>query len=105
MRLYLDLEVDLGEGFRAPAQDRIDSGVSVWYRSQMTVADIRMMTVPDSIRLMEALWKDFSGGDEVAESPDWHADVLAERARRAESGQDTFIDWDAARRLLREELL
>ena len=89
----------------APEQDRIDSGVSVWYGTLMTVADIRLMTVPDKIRLMEALWQDLSGGDEVVQSPGWHADVLAERVSRAESGQDTFIDWDAAKKLLREELL
>ena len=90
---------------RAPEQDRIDSGGAVWYLTPMTVADIRLMTVPDKIRLMEALWQDLSGGDEVVQSPSWHADVLAERVRRAESGQDTFIDWDAAKKLLREELL
>jgi len=70
----------------------------------MTVADIRLMTVPDKIRLMEALWLDLSGGDAVVESPSWHGDVLAERVSRAESGQDIFIDWDAAKKLLREEL-
>jgi hypothetical protein len=69
----------------------------------MTPADIRLMTVPDKIRLMEALWQDLSEGNEVVESPDWHAAVLAERVSRLASGQDTFIDWAVAKKLLREE--
>jgi hypothetical protein len=69
----------------------------------MTPADIRLMTVPDKIRLMEALWMDLPEGDKVAESPDWHAEVLADRVSRLASGQDTFIDLDVAKKLLREE--
>jgi hypothetical protein len=69
----------------------------------MTPADIRLMTVPDKIRLMEALWRDLSEGDALVDSPDWHAAVLADRVSRLESGQDTFIDWDVAKKLLREE--
>jgi hypothetical protein len=61
------------------------------------------MTVPDKIRLMEALWRDLSEGDKVVESPDWHAEVLADRVSWLASGQDTFIDWDVAKKLLREE--
>jgi hypothetical protein len=69
----------------------------------MTPADIRLMTVPDKIRLMEALWRDLSEGDALVDSPDWHAAVLADRVSRLESGQDKFIDWDVAKKLLREE--
>ena len=79
------------------------SGTSAWYCRQMTPADIRLMTVPDKIRLMEALWMDLPEGDKVVESPDWHAEVLADRVSRLASGQDTFIDWDVAKKLLREE--
>ncbi len=70
----------------------------------MNVADIRLMTVPDKIRLMEALWRDLSEGDAFVDSQDWHAEVLADRVTRLESGQDTFIDWDVAKKRLREEL-
>ena len=79
------------------------SVTTAWYCRQMTPADIRLMTVPDKIRLMEALWRDLSEGDKVVESPDWHAAVLADRVSRLTSGQDTFIDWAVAKKLLREE--
>ena len=79
------------------------SVTTAWYCRQMTPADIRLMTVPDKIRLMEAQWRDLSEGDKVVESPDWHAEVLADRVSRLASGKDTFIDWDVAKKLLREE--
>jgi hypothetical protein len=62
------------------------------------------MTVPEKIRLMEALWRDISECDAFVDSPDWHAEVLADRVTRLESGQDKFIGWDVAKKLLREEL-
>jgi hypothetical protein len=79
------------------------SGTSAWYDGRTTPADIRLMTVPDKIRLMEALWRDLSEGDALVDSPDWQAEVLADRVSRLESGQDTFTDWDVAKKLLRRE--
>jgi hypothetical protein len=76
---------------------------SAWYCRQTTPADIRLMTVPDKIRLLEALWKYLSEGDKVVESPDWHAAVLADRVFRLVSGQDTFTEWAVTQKLLREE--
>jgi hypothetical protein len=67
----------------------------------MTPADIRLLTVPDKIRLMEALWRDLSEGDTFVDSPDWHAEVLSNRVSWLASGQDTFIDWEVAKKLLR----
>jgi hypothetical protein len=65
--------------------------------------DLQKMTVPDKLRLMEALWNDLSRSEELA-SPDWHGEVLAERDRLVESGEESFIDWKIAKRQLREEL-
>jgi Putative addiction module component len=66
--------------------------------------DLQQMSVQDKIRLMEALWHDLSvRGSEVV-SPAWHGDVLAERERRIESGEESFIEWEIAKKSLREEL-
>ncbi len=48
---------------------------------------------------MEELWHDLSDTD--VPSPDWHGDVLAERDRLIRSGEDTFVDWETAKRELR----
>jgi hypothetical protein len=69
-----------------------------------TTVDIREMTTPDKLRLMEALWRNLSTTAEEIVSPQWHGEVLAERDRLIESGEETFIDWETAKKQLREEL-
>ena len=66
--------------------------------------DLQQMTKADKLRLMEALWKDLSREDADVSSPDWHREVLAERDRVIESGEESFIDWDTAKDKLRREL-
>jgi len=60
------------------------------------------MSTPDKLRLMEDLWADLSCNE--VSSPAWHGDVLAERDRLMESGEEKFVDWDAAKQQLRDEL-
>ena len=69
-----------------------------------TTVDLREMTTPDKLRLMEALWQNLSTTSEEIVSPQWHGEVLAERDRLIESGEETFIDWETAKKQLREEL-
>ena len=37
-------------------------------------------------------------------SPDWHREVLEEREKKIASGEESFVDWDVAKRRLRQEL-
>jgi hypothetical protein len=62
------------------------------------------MTTPDKLRLMEALWQDLSADDSQVVSPDWHGEVLAERDRLITSGEEKPLDWEIAKKQLREEL-
>jgi hypothetical protein len=62
------------------------------------------MTTPDKLRLMEALWQDLSSRETEVISPEWHGDVLAERDHLIESGKECFIDWEVAKKKLREDL-
>jgi len=70
----------------------------------MIATDIRQMTVPDKLRLMWALWQDLSRDDSEISSPEWHGEILAERVRLVESGEESFADWEVAKKLLQEEL-
>jgi len=63
------------------------------------------MTTEEKLRAMEALWADLTRHAEAFESPVWHADVLRERERRVVEGNEPFVDWDEAKRELRERLL
>lgn len=70
-----------------------------------TTIDLQEMTTPDKLRLMEALWQNLSaGGNSEVPSPEWHGEILAQRDRLIDSGDETFIDWDTAKKQLREEL-
>lgn len=62
------------------------------------------MTREDKLRAMEALWADLSRDDAQFESPAWHGDVLHERAEAVKSGRETFIEWEEAKRQLRQKL-
>lgn len=55
------------------------------------------MSFPEKLRLLEALWDDLTRKPENFPSPAWHQDVLKECQRRAESGEERFSDWEAAK--------
>lgn len=69
------------------------------------VLPLDRMTTEEKLRAMEALWADLTRNAEDFESPAWHADVLREREQRIAEGKETFIDWEEAKRQLRERHL
>jgi hypothetical protein len=62
------------------------------------------MTVAEKLRAMEALWADLSRNETEFESPAWHGDVLHDRETAVESGKESFLDWEAAKKQLRDKL-
>ena len=60
------------------------------------------MTVPEKLRLMEDLWADLSRHAAGLELPAWHANVLAETAQRVAGGKEIAIDWELAKKELRQ---
>lgn len=66
--------------------------------------DLRQMSVPDKLRLMEDLWRDLSQNESDIVSPEWHGTVLAERERQMASGKDSLLDWETAKRQQRSKL-
>lgn len=67
-------------------------------RSMPADISLQEMSLPEKMALLEALWEDLS------KSPDWHKDVLEERRQRAQSGEDTFSDWEDAQRDIRKRI-
>lgn len=61
------------------------------------VPDLRCMTVPEKLRMMESLWDDLCRSEEAIPVPDWHKAVLDDRERQVAEGQATFVDWEEAR--------
>jgi hypothetical protein len=62
------------------------------------------MTTEEKLRAMEALWADLSRCEQDVPSPAWHEQVLKEREESLQSGQEQFLDWEAAKRELRDRL-
>ena len=69
----------------------------------IAVEDIRKMTLAERIEAINLIWSTLDEfPDEEIESPAWHADVLAERTRRMEAGEETFYTLDEAWQKLEE---
>jgi hypothetical protein len=62
------------------------------------------MTTAEKLDIMEALWQDLSRDEGNLPSPDWHKDILSEREASRQAGEETPIEWEAAKRALRSRL-
>ena len=62
------------------------------------------MTTAEKLDVMEALWKDLCRDDSNLPSPDWHRDILEERAASRQAGEEKPIEWETAKRELRSRL-
>ena len=62
------------------------------------------MSVEEKLRAMDALWADLSRSAPEKALPDWHLSVLEERERRLAVGEEEVLDWEEAKRRLREEV-
>ena len=61
------------------------------------------MSVEEKLRLMDVLWEDLTRNPDDIPSPAWHKEVLDECRRRAESGEEKFLDWEEVKKdLLRQ---
>lgn len=61
------------------------------------------MTTADKLSAMEALWQDLSRNADILESPAWHGEVLREREQRVEEGKEAYVDWETAKKDLRNQ--
>lgn len=61
----------------------------------------RMSTV-EKLEVMEAIWADLCRDDSRVESPAWHEQLLRERDEELRSGKVVPMDWEEAKRRLRE---
>ncbi|MCX7011897.1 MAG: addiction module protein [Candidatus Sumerlaeota bacterium] len=62
------------------------------------------MTTSEKLRALEQIWDDLCRGAEEIPSPAWHADVLRAREKRVKKGESRFVDWDDAKRSIRDRV-
>ena len=70
----------------------------------MTI-DLEQMTIEEKLKAMEMLWDDLCRSAPDFSSPSWHENVLKEREQRIREGKDRFVDWDQAKKDLRDSIL
>ena len=62
------------------------------------------MTTADKLCVMEELWADLTRNEKEFESPAWHLEVLQQREERLKAGEEPPIDWETAKKELRDRL-
>ena len=61
------------------------------------------MTVPEKLRVMEALWEDLSRNSNALVSPKWHGAALKERKARVAAGRTSYMSWERAKTEIRQQ--
>lgn len=71
----------------------------------MSVAiKLEQMTIADKISTMEYLWDDLCRHAGESLSPSWHGDLLVQREDAVTIGEAQFLDWEQAKKKIRESL-
>jgi hypothetical protein len=65
---------------------------------------LKDMTLQEKLAAMELLWEDLARFPESVESPDWHKDILDERRERVAEGKAQFVDWETAKKDIRNKI-
>jgi hypothetical protein len=56
------------------------------------------MSVEEKLQAMESLWDDLRARAPDIASPDWHGEILGEREKAIERGDEQFEDWVTAKK-------
>lgn len=69
----------------------------------MTVIEqIHQLPLHEKLLAMEAIWNDISREETTLEVPQWHKDILDERERLIAEGKAQFIDWEDAKKQIKQ---
>ena len=63
--------------------------------------NLEEMSKEDKLQIMEDIWNDLTQNPKDFESPAWHLDVLKAREKQIKSGESKFINWEDAKKVLR----
>ncbi|MBW1699884.1 MAG: addiction module protein [Deltaproteobacteria bacterium] len=66
--------------------------------------NLEELTTDEKLKIMEALWDDICRSAPDFASPSWHEKVLKERQQYLKEGKDRFVDWDQARKDIRDSI-
>ena len=58
---------------------------------------LHALSVTEKLRLLEQIWQSLCEQPDEIPSPEWHADILRERAQRLTHGDAAPIPWSEAK--------
>lgn len=65
---------------------------------------LKEMSLEEKFLTIETVWDDIVHNSPNFPSPSWHEKVLKERDAKIKSGEDQLIDWEIAKKSLRDSL-
>ncbi|MBI2513403.1 MAG: addiction module protein [Opitutae bacterium] len=68
----------------------------------MSIAELRKLPADEKLKIIEALWSDLAGDEAAFDSPAWHETALRETASDYAAGKIETVDWEAAKKELRQ---
>jgi putative addiction module component (TIGR02574 family) len=69
----------------------------------MSIAELRKLPSDEKLKILEILWGDLAADADSFESPAWHENELRETEQDFESGKIDALDWDGAKKELRNQ--
>ncbi len=65
---------------------------------------LEQMSIEEKLQVMETIWDDLSRRAESLAPPPWHGKVLEAIEAAVERGEESFDDWEVAKKRLRDTL-
>lgn len=65
---------------------------------------LEKMTTEEKIQAMESIWDDLCKSADSLSSPPWHEKILKEREENIARNTDKFIDWETAKKNIKNDI-
>ena len=60
--------------------------------------EIRRLTFPEKVALLETVWAEIATDPSQVEVPQWHKDILDQRDLDLREGQAVVLEWEEAKK-------
>ena len=64
------------------------------------IESVIQLPLREKLEIMEALWADLSKDPDQVAIPDWHMEILEERAALAADGKAVYLDFETVKQRL-----
>ncbi|MDO9263137.1 MAG: addiction module protein [Desulfosalsimonadaceae bacterium] len=65
---------------------------------------VEKMSIEEKIQTMEIIWDDLCKKADSLPSPAWHEKVLNDRENGIRNGEDVFVDWNNAKKIIEDSI-